>query len=176
MHKSVSITNTKEYHQLRGIFHSAVVKDIDFTHWYKRVRFIIKCDEYLGSDFPATGVFLLDFEGVRHFSLNFSKGIFNEDKIDETASVLLFNPTGLHEYTQECTNDKRKFYRVVLSGNGTVLNRNNQLTLLEIHFDALRILRVCDFEDIEPSWTYFTLDSKKKFYDMLKYKNKINLE
>ena len=168
MRKTINITNTLEYKQLRGIFHSAVIKDIDFTQWYKRIRMIVKCDEYLGNDFPMTGIFLLDFEGVRLFSLNLSKSTFAENEIDETASVPLFNPSGLLEYTQECTNKKRKYYRVLLSGSGPV-------TSLEIHFDVLQVRRLCDYDEIKDGWIYFTLDSKKEFYDMLKYKYKIIL-
>lgn len=187
MRKTIKITNTNEYKQLRDIFHDAFVRDIDFTHWYKRIRFIVECNEYLGNDFPLTGVFALDFEGVRFFSLNLSekKNIFEADGLDESVSEPRFQPSGLKEYTQECTNEKRKFYRILFSGC-------KPLDSLEIHYDSLQTIRLCDCDDIEGNgirslrsmgrWrdcsvcnmcAFFTLDSKKKFYEMLKHKYKI---
>ena len=122
----------KEFVQLTDIFHDAVIRYIDLTHWHRQVSFIVQCNEYLGSDYPHQSVFYISFTKVRHFSFDVDAWPNKDEHYQKCA----FRIGNVHDLSKESMGNE-KFYRLIFKTGITVPK-------LEIHFSDIDIKYIGD--------------------------------
>jgi hypothetical protein len=151
-----------QFCQLMRIFDSVtLVRDIDFSNWYKQVSLIVETSEYLGLDFPFDSVFQVKF--LRVFRFNYTYGT---DKgggsSDDLCIVDKMNPIGLSPgFIKNFTKEKKGeqfFYRIVTSDKKV-------MPYIEIDFEDVEIAFIGTCEMIgrvEKGPLFLTPKSKEK--------------
>jgi hypothetical protein len=101
--------NRHQFRQLMLIFgDSPVIRDIDFSHWYKYVSIIAETYEYLDSEFPFDSVFHIKFLGVRRFNFVYESENENESSVDSyltSETIRGLSPGDIEQFTKEKKGD-----------------------------------------------------------------------
>lgn len=146
-------SNRNQFRQLKLLFNlGAMIRDIDFSHWYKHLTMIVSPFEYLDPKFPYDSVFSVKFLGVRRFAINLPK-----------KNVELTDPRGLSvddidQFTKEKVNQEC-FYRI------STFHSEGGVPCLEIDFDDVEIAFLGTLEQIdriEKGVLFFSPRAKEK--------------
>jgi len=149
--------------QIKDILaHGALIRDIDFSHWYKYVSMIIECDENLGEDYFPSSVFQLRFKIINKFSFNLSQKGFTEyldDYFRENDVGFPLHIGGIQELSMEYDSNNGNYYKLIL--DSTSLPQMS----IEICFSDIEIAflgEATEIQLIESGNCFFTPRTKEK--------------
>jgi len=125
--------------QLKDIFAlDPLIRDIDFSHWYKYISMIIACEEYLGNDYPLSSVFQIKFKNINKFSLNLAPG-FTEtleycSRKGDTGFPLR---SGDIQLTKENDCDNKTYYKLILGSLSSISQTSIKICFTDVEIAFL---------------------------------------
>jgi hypothetical protein len=151
--------NRPQFRQLIKVFETfPIIRDIDFSKWYKYVSLIVETSEYLGREFPEKSVFYVKFIKVYRFNFAYESedenessvslynkswaNLYNESTVDsfiDNDNEPALMPYSIEQFTKEKDKDNF-FYRIITSST---------TPRLEIDFDDVEIMFIGTIEMIE---------------------------